>query len=52
MFLWQYVPAPPICIRPSVAQENASNEDDITSKLSEIILYAGHLRESLKKGVA
>ncbi|AEO64600.1 uncharacterized protein THITE_2110899 [Thermothielavioides terrestris NRRL 8126] len=52
MFLWQYVPAPPICIRPSVAQENASNEDDITSKLSEIILYAGHLRESMKKGVA
>ncbi|KAK4239951.1 hypothetical protein C8A03DRAFT_31967 [Achaetomium macrosporum] len=52
MFLWRYVPAPPISIRPSVAQENASNEDDITSKLSEIILYAGHLRESLKKGVA
>jgi DNA-directed RNA polymerase III subunit RPC1 len=52
MFLWQYVPAPPICIRPSVAQENASNEDDITSKLSEIILYAGHLRESMKKGAA
>jgi len=52
MFLWQYIPAPPICIRPSVAQENASNEDDITSKLSEIILYAGHLRESLKKGVS
>ncbi|KAL2115460.1 hypothetical protein VTJ04DRAFT_9715 [Mycothermus thermophilus] len=52
MFLWQYLPAPPICIRPSVAQDNASNEDDITSKLSEIILYAGHLRESLKKGVA
>jgi len=50
MFLWQYVPAPPICIRPSVAQENASNEDDITSKLSEIILYAGILRDSLHKG--
>ncbi|KAK4447946.1 DNA-directed RNA polymerase III subunit RPC1 [Podospora aff. communis PSN243] len=52
MFLWQYVPAPPICIRPSVQQETASNEDDITSKLSEIILYAGHLRNSLRKGVA
>ncbi|KAK5661630.1 hypothetical protein OQA88_9730 [Cercophora sp. LCS_1] len=51
MFLWQYVPAPPICIRPSVAQESASNEDDITSKLSEIILYAGILRLSLSKGV-
>ena len=52
MFLWQYIPAPPICIRPSVAQENASNEDDITSKLSEIILYAGYLRESLTKGTS
>ncbi|KAK4191079.1 hypothetical protein QBC35DRAFT_460490 [Podospora australis] len=52
MFLWQYIPAPPICIRPSVQQESASNEDDITSKLAEIILYAGVLRESLKKGIA
>lgn len=52
MFLWQYIPAPPICIRPSVAQESASNEDDITSKLAEITLYAGFLRESLKKGAA
>ena len=52
MFLWQYIPAPPICIRPSVAQESASNEDDITSKLSEIILYASYLRDSLKKGTA
>lgn len=52
MFLWQYVPAPPICIRPSVAQDNASNEDDITSKLAEIVLYCGYLRESLKNGAS
>ncbi|KAK4229305.1 DNA-directed RNA polymerase III subunit RPC1 [Podospora fimiseda] len=50
MFIWQYIPAPPICIRPSVAQDNASNEDDITAKLSEIIMYSGVLRESLRKG--
>ncbi|KAM7185046.1 DNA-directed RNA polymerase III subunit RPC1 [Naviculisporaceae sp. PSN 640] len=50
MFLWTYLPAPPICIRPSVAQENASNEDDITSKLAEIILFAGYLSQSLKNG--
>lgn len=50
MFLWTYLPAPPICIRPSVAQDNASNEDDITSKLSEIILYAGYLRQSVNNG--
>ena len=52
MFIWQYIPAPPICIRPSVAQENASTEDDITSKLSEIVLYSGHLRASLQKGTS
>ncbi|KAK3316741.1 hypothetical protein B0H66DRAFT_592877 [Apodospora peruviana] len=52
MFLWRYIPAPPICIRPSVQQESASNEDDITSKLSEIILYAGYLKESLQKGTS
>ncbi|KAK1750871.1 DNA-directed RNA polymerase III subunit RPC1 [Echria macrotheca] len=52
LFLWRYIPAPPICIRPSVAQETASNEDDITSKLSEIILYAGILRDSLQKGIS
>ncbi|KAH8887781.1 beta and beta-prime subunits of DNA dependent RNA-polymerase [Thozetella sp. PMI_491] len=52
MFIWQYLPAPPICIRPSVAQDNASTEDDITSKLSEIVLYSGHLRASLQKGTS
>jgi len=51
-FLWQYVPAPPVCIRPSVAQEGASNEDDITTKLAEIVLYAQYLKTSLQRGVA
>ncbi|PHH63865.1 hypothetical protein CDD81_5422 [Ophiocordyceps australis] len=37
MFIWQFLPAPPVCIRPSVAQDNASTEDDITTKLADIV---------------
>jgi DNA-directed RNA polymerase III subunit RPC1 len=52
MFLWQYLPAPPICIRPSVAQDNASTEDDLTTKLAEIVYISGLIRAALQKGVA
>ncbi|TLS27324.1 hypothetical protein PpBr36_05316 [Pyricularia pennisetigena] len=50
MFLWQYLPAPPICIRPSVQQDTSSNEDDITTKLAEIVHIAGLIRGALSKG--
>ena len=50
-FLWQTVPAPPVCIRPSVGQEGASTEDDITVKLGDIISANHNLREGLEKGV-
>ena len=50
MFLWQFVPAPPICIRPSVAQENASTEDDLTTKLSDIVHISSLIRNSLQRG--
>ena len=50
MFIWQFVPAPPVCIRPSVAQENASNEDDITTKLADIVWVSGMIRSALQKG--
>jgi DNA-directed RNA polymerase III subunit RPC1 len=36
-YIWQYISVPPPCIRPSVAQEGATNEDDLTVKLTEII---------------
>ncbi|TGO27463.1 hypothetical protein BPAE_0041g00130 [Botrytis paeoniae] len=52
MFLWQFVPAPPICIRPSVQQDGGSNEDDITTKLAEIVSMASLLRAALHKGQA
>jgi DNA-directed RNA polymerase III subunit RPC1 len=50
MFIWQYLPAPPVCIRPSVAQDNASNEDDLTTKLADIVWVSGMIRAALQKG--
>ncbi|KZF19018.1 beta and beta-prime subunits of DNA dependent RNA-polymerase [Xylona heveae TC161] len=50
MFIWQYVPAPPICIRPSVHQDGTSTEDDITSKLSDIVHINSLIRMGLQKG--
>lgn len=50
MFIWQFVPAPPICIRPSVAQDNASTEDDITTKLADIVWVSSMIRSALQKG--
>ena len=50
MFLWEFVPAPPVCIRPSVAQENASTEDDITTKLSDIVHINSLIKGALQRG--
>lgn len=50
MFIWQYIPAPPVCIRPSVQQDASSNEDDITVKLTEIILMSSVIKTSLSQG--
>lgn len=52
MFIWQYLPAPPICIRPSVAQDSSSTEDDLTTKLAEIVHLSGLIRGALGKGTA
>ena len=49
-FLWHFVPAPPVCIRPSVGQEASSTEDDITAKLGDIVNANNLLREALAKG--
>ncbi|KAF2234341.1 beta and beta-prime subunits of DNA dependent RNA-polymerase [Viridothelium virens] len=50
MFIWQYVPAPPVCIRPSVQQDTASTEDDITNKLGDILQTNNIIKIGLKKG--
>ncbi|KAK9462027.1 uncharacterized protein V1516DRAFT_685057 [Lipomyces oligophaga] len=51
MLIWQYVPAPPVCIRPSVQQESASNEDDLTVKLTDIVWTSSLIRSGLEKGM-
>jgi DNA-directed RNA polymerase III subunit RPC1 len=50
MFIWQYLPAPPVCIRPSVAQENASTEDDLTTKLADIVHISSLIKAALQNG--
>jgi DNA-directed RNA polymerase III subunit RPC1 len=50
MFIWQFLPAPPVCIRPSVVQDTSSNEDDLTAKLADIVWVSGMIRSALQKG--
>ncbi|PVG00564.1 putative RPO31-DNA-directed RNA polymerase III, 160 kd subunit [Serendipita vermifera] len=50
-YLWQYIAVPPVAIRPSVSQDGASNEDDLTTKLSEIAFGNSLIRQSLNKGI-
>ncbi|EIM85461.1 beta and beta-prime subunits of DNA dependent RNA-polymerase [Stereum hirsutum FP-91666 SS1] len=49
-FIWQYISVPPVCIRPSVQQDGASNEDDLTVKLTEIVFTNALIRQGLAKG--
>lgn len=48
--IWTHLPAPPVAIRPSVAQESASTEDDITNKLGDIIQMNILLKAMLTRG--
>ena len=50
MLLWEYVPAAPVTIRPSVAQEMATTEDDITNKIGDIIEINNYIQTGLVKG--
>ena len=49
-YIWQYICVPPVCIRPSVAQDGATNEDDVTIKLTEIVFTNSLLKVALVKG--
>ncbi|KAF6008996.1 DNA-directed RNA polymerase III subunit [Brettanomyces bruxellensis] len=53
MYIWRYLPAPPVCIRPSVmmGQSNTSNEDDLTVKLTEIVWTSSMIRAGIQKGI-
>ena len=48
--LWQCVPTPPVGIRPSVAQDGATTEDDLTNKLGDIIEMSKIIKSSIAKG--
>ncbi|KAG0246496.1 hypothetical protein BGX31_001773 [Mortierella sp. GBA43] len=52
MYLWQTIAVPPVCIRPSVQQDDTSNEDDITVKLTEVIFTNAHMQAGLNQGIA
>lgn len=51
-FIWQFISVPPVCIRPSVQQDGASNEDDLTVKLTEIVFTNALIKQGLSKGVS
>eukprot|EP00197_Chlamydomonas_leiostraca_P012021 CAMPEP_0202861128 /NCGR_PEP_ID=MMETSP1391-20130828/2625_1 /ASSEMBLY_ACC=CAM_ASM_000867 /TAXON_ID=1034604 /ORGANISM="Chlamydomonas leiostraca, Strain SAG 11-49" /LENGTH=1424 /DNA_ID=CAMNT_0049540457 /DNA_START=102 /DNA_END=4376 /DNA_ORIENTATION=+ len=46
-----HLAVPPVAIRPSVDMDGASNEDDITLKLMQIIEVNSVLRQGLEKGL-
>ncbi|KAJ3084695.1 hypothetical protein HDU99_007311 [Rhizoclosmatium hyalinum] len=50
LFIWTALPVPPVCIRPSIGQEDASNEDDITVLVSEVIKINAIMRAILADG--
>jgi DNA-directed RNA polymerase III subunit RPC1 len=51
MLIWEYVPVPPVAIRPSVMQEGGANEDDITNKIGDICDISGIIRAGLRNGL-
>ncbi|CCF58150.1 hypothetical protein KAFR_0D05030 [Kazachstania africana CBS 2517] len=53
-YIWRYLPAPPVCIRPSVMMQDspASNEDDLTIKLTEIVWTSSLIKAGLEKGIS
>ncbi|KAH3667906.1 hypothetical protein WICMUC_005184 [Wickerhamomyces mucosus] len=54
MYIWRYLPAPPVCIRPSVVMSDSptSNEDDLTVKLTEIVWTSSLIKAGIEKGIS
>lgn len=48
--IWQYIPAPPACIRPTVPGDTGTTEDDLTQQLSQILWSNAHLRKIIQDG--
>lgn len=51
MYIWRYLPAPPVCIRPSVMMDGQSNEDDLTVKITEIVWTSQMIKAGIEKGI-
>ncbi|KAF1962438.1 beta and beta-prime subunits of DNA dependent RNA-polymerase [Byssothecium circinans] len=50
MLIWQYLPVPPVAIRPSVVQESGVTEDDVTNKIGDICQISSIIRAGLSRG--
>jgi DNA-directed RNA polymerase III subunit RPC1 len=51
MLIWEYMPVPPVAIRPSVVQDAGANEDDITNKIGDICQMSSIIRAGLARGL-
>lgn len=51
MLIWEYMPVPPVAIRPSVVQDAGANEDDITNKIGDICQMSSIIRAGLSRGL-
>jgi DNA-directed RNA polymerase III subunit RPC1 len=49
-YIWQYISVPPPAIRPSVSSDQGMNEDDLTSKLAEIVYENRMLYDVMSSG--
>ena len=46
-----HIPAPPVCIRPSVATDGEKSEDDLTIKLAEMAKLNEEIKRLVAKGM-
>ncbi|RKO98838.1 hypothetical protein CXG81DRAFT_15380 [Caulochytrium protostelioides] len=51
LFLWNALPVPPSCIRPSVGGDAVSTEDDLTVLVSEIVEVNAKIQAILNEGI-
>ncbi|KAH6870592.1 hypothetical protein BKA58DRAFT_361531 [Alternaria rosae] len=50
MLIWEYMPVPPVALRPSVMQEGGATEDDVTNKIGDICQISSIIRAGLARG--
>lgn len=51
LFIWKSIPVPPCGVRPSIGQEAASTEDDLTVLMSEIVECNTKMRMIVAEGL-